>query len=1058
MSVFLPPYLIDLATGEKTIVEGPRAAYGVTPDGKTFAYEGADYSSSFTLSGGGTPESYLLVIGKIVEGLSSWVLKKSGANTGLRIYLNKWRLVAADGTMCETTVNAAAGDVMFARGKSAGYELITHSERLTGSSGYGNWNALETIGGAAGNGDLALIIRWVGDENTPTTEEAQQLIENPWQIFQPQTYQLPTLAAVEHELALIESRVPWIDKPHASARPSSEFAKDLWQFIVPAADGWANIAPQTKGDWDLGVGTLAPGVDSSLGRSWGLLTNTNDVACQIHTGAGGKVRPNKPITLMARVNIQGNKYGQIHLTFSDTGWNADGYHTHYRWVINPTNHYAPKMYFGWTDSAKAAHFFITPAADTRIDTDTIVAVVYDFSTLRFFVDGVEVHTVAISSDFTEDPIDHSSGLIRAFYSDSTNGPRCTSDFLTIHNRAMSNEEIAHYSEDFNGRAFEPRTDLIPQTVNEGARNFAEVKIPWAEKPDVSARLDLTNPIAKKLSAAFIFNEGSGEVRDLLGSGKNGVVNPLATGWGVNEQGRKVQTLRNGGWNAYGIDWADGPSLNASSVNNVVSMFVSIGEIYGRSSDGVNLVNVDSAGLGLTATRTVNFKTGATIRITGVTPLPIEGGTVGCTYRPTDLNSGIYINGNLDATQSNDVAYTFDKKLTLLGGMPGNGFLETDYQLLYLFDGVELTAEEFKSLHDDPYQILQPRTEYVQADAQVSVIVGGVVVGEVFPFGSGISSIVGSTFVLSEAFNFNPGSDPIVGQVLSVGTGVVFNVNGDIYFANPLALAEGIVFSQNIQEAIGRGFSIEESISFAPAGGITPSPFALSEGVSMALSENDTSYGLQFSMSESNSITFGVDSDVVTGLGFSLAQSESVDFNIADSFMSSSQFGVIEGDGVAFNRGSATIASPDFVISESIVFSRGSVAPVGPSFLISEGKTVSMGLGAVGHMGVPFVTLNPASMQLGGMIPQGLSFSVVSGTGESFGVGLGVCQSFGFSVEEQVNFARSGQFVTYSFNAVIGGLTPIEGDVSYTIDADGGSVQLYYNGDGEYFVIDSTTEV
>lgn len=762
MSVFLPPYLIDLATGEKTIAEAARAGYGVTKYGNTYAYVGAEYSTAFTLSGGGVQESYLFVIGGIKDAYNNYVLKKSGANTGLLLYQNKWRLVASDGTQCETVNDALPGDVVFAQGVSGNYKLITRSESLASSAAYSNWADLTLLGAKEGNGDSALIIRWVGVENTPTTEEVQQLIENPWQIFQPQTYQLPTLAAVEHELALIESRVPWTDKPHTSARPSGEFAKDLWQFIVPAADGWANIAPQTKGDWDLGVGTLAPGVDSSLGRSWGLLTNTNDVACQIHTGAGGKVRPNKPITLMARVNIQGNKYGQIHLTFSDTGWNADGYHTHYRWVINPTNHYAPKMYFGWTDSAKAAHFFITPAAETRIDTDTIVAVVYDFSTLRFFVDGVEVHTVAISSDFTEDPIDHSSGLIRAFYSDSTNGPRCTSDFLTIHNRAMSNEEIAHYSEDFNGRAFEPRTDLIPQTVNEGARNFAEVKIPWAEKPDVSARLDLTNPIAKKLSAAFIFNEGSGEVRDLLGSGKNGVVNPLATGWGVNEQGRKVQTLRNGGWNAYGIDWADGPSLNASSVNNVVSMFVSIGEIYGRSSDGVNLVNCTNSGLGLTATRTVNFKIGSTIRIIGVTPLPIEGGTVGCTYRPTDLNSGIYINGNLDATQSNDVAYTFDKKLTLLGGMPGNGFLETDYQLLYLFDGVELTAEEFKSLHDDPYQILQPRTEYVQADAQVSVIVGG--------------SSITATAVLSSALS-----------VLSAAGYV--NVQGTASFASSTSIAD-----------------------------------------------------------------------------------------------------------------------------------------------------------------------------------------------------------------------------------------------------------------------------
>lgn len=189
MSVFLPPFKKNLS-GSGSMTESTAAAYGITPYGKTFAYTGDAFNDAFTLPTGSAPESYLFVAATVGANNSVYVLGSSA--DGIGFDSGNWKLRPKGSNRCISTVAAAAGDVVYAQGIDGDYKLVTQNEVVTNTGSFGNLDLVE-VGDSAAN-SLALIVRWEGTD-VPNDAEIQQLVNNPWQIFEPQTQYLPTGAA-----------------------------------------------------------------------------------------------------------------------------------------------------------------------------------------------------------------------------------------------------------------------------------------------------------------------------------------------------------------------------------------------------------------------------------------------------------------------------------------------------------------------------------------------------------------------------------------------------------------------------------------------------------------------------------------------------------------------------------------------------------------------------------------------------------------------------------------------------------------------------------------------
>lgn len=177
LSVFLPPHLVDLATGKTSLTKTAYGKFGVGRSGLEYEYTGSDFNNSFTAADGGTGESWLFVVDSIPSAADYIV---GSSSNGLRNNVGTLNLNVASSTRCQGAAAIAAGDVVYAQGTNANYRLVTRYESLADTGSFGNWANLSGLGERAG-AKYALGIRWVGAP--PPLPLVLSLIDNPWQVI-----------------------------------------------------------------------------------------------------------------------------------------------------------------------------------------------------------------------------------------------------------------------------------------------------------------------------------------------------------------------------------------------------------------------------------------------------------------------------------------------------------------------------------------------------------------------------------------------------------------------------------------------------------------------------------------------------------------------------------------------------------------------------------------------------------------------------------------------------------------------------------------------------------
>lgn len=422
----------------------------------------------------------------------------------------------------------------------------------------------------------------------------------------------------------------------------------------------------------------------------------------------------------------------------------------------------------------------------------------------------------------------------------------------------------------------------------------------------------------------------------------------------------------------------------------------------------------------------------------------------CMGRYDGANVALWVDGKpaasspLTGTMNDTNQYSWQVN----GGHTGDGYnTDTDIFLSLAWTRA-LTDQEMRSISRNPWQIFKPKEVYV---------VDFVVAGQTVPFNVGDFSIVGNKFILSEQFNFNTAVGVVLGKIMAVGEGISFGPGLDVYYANPMSINEGVAFSVGSQQAAGSPFSIGETIAFAPTGGFTSSPFALQEGIEMAQGgANITSF--PFSLVAGEVIGFELGVDAILGSPFTVTQTDSISFGIATAPVTGKAFSLSVGNSVAFNTGNGVAAGSSMSAGEQFNFHQGVDVLGGFSFGVSESQIIPMSVGADSIVGSPMTSAESMSMTLGSAVGQGFTFDVSESNNIPFAFGSGVTQGQAFISNEQIVFSTAGLFTTYPFGIVVGSPPLIDGQLTHTLNINGGSVQLYFNGIDEYFVIDSTTEV
>lgn len=178
--------LMDAGDGKRSHLS--RGSVGLIKSGRhgqTFAYAGADFSNAFTLdqSSGAPFECWLVLYAAAPKALSlNATLGHTTACMGSNAARNPLIRASATNVLVGTT-QIGAGDAVFYVGKNADYRIYHRGVKATAAAAFGHVTSMTSIG--EGDGDeWPLFARWAGE--IPPDDLIWQLLENPWQLFEPE--------------------------------------------------------------------------------------------------------------------------------------------------------------------------------------------------------------------------------------------------------------------------------------------------------------------------------------------------------------------------------------------------------------------------------------------------------------------------------------------------------------------------------------------------------------------------------------------------------------------------------------------------------------------------------------------------------------------------------------------------------------------------------------------------------------------------------------------------------------------------------------------------------
>jgi len=243
------------------------------------------------------------------------------------------------------------------------------------------------------------------------------------------------------------------------------------------------------------------------------------------------------------------------------------------------------------------------------------------------------------------------------------------------------------------------------------------KIPWTKKPELpQSKIDWSNPIARGLKIALLVNEGSGLIsRNIADKNNNGVMLSADGGYGVNSKGRYWAATDNTG-NQRAIEVAVNPSEGSS--NRTVMLGLTPVTAYPAGERLIATAGAEAVGERWTF-KTSNGNLRIEIQGSGysssLAPIENEYNVAGCRLNGTTLGShDLFLNGETESTSGGGTVNTAASVFTVLGAAPNSGGGErNDAQLTFCYHWDRALSDiEMLSIQQNPYQILQPRTQYI----------------------------------------------------------------------------------------------------------------------------------------------------------------------------------------------------------------------------------------------------------------------------------------------------------------------------------------------------------
>lgn len=256
-------------------------------------------------------------------------------------------------------------------------------------------------------------------------------------------------------------------------------------------------------------------------------------------------------------------------------------------------------------------------------------------------------------------------------------------------------------------------------------SFIPVRKPHIVKPDY-AEIDWNNPITNGLKAAWLFNEGAGvTVRDLTGKTGDATLDSGLT-WGTGPSGREVQnwdytTSRKAAVSGFNGILGGNPRsfiCSAESTGGTLSSITHSLEGYGHPTNNYERWNFrinDSVGNGTVGALRIEFNGGYIVASTDVYPARFIGGY--SFPKGGNLNDAtIYVNGipeTLSGDSGANAVNTTSSATYWIGGMDTgtDRFWTGNYHFAYLWER-ELSAAEHLAIANNPYQILRPKTDFI----------------------------------------------------------------------------------------------------------------------------------------------------------------------------------------------------------------------------------------------------------------------------------------------------------------------------------------------------------
>lgn len=262
------------------------------------------------------------------------------------------------------------------------------------------------------------------------------------------------------------------------------------------------------------------------------------------------------------------------------------------------------------------------------------------------------------------------------------------DDIRIHDRLLSaNEAKALYENSF--QTLQPRTQYLPLTVPAAlSTGMFKRRIPWARKPNGTPSIDWSNPLSKDLSQAiFNFRRDSVRKANLVESG-----NP------VHIRGNWVNDGTDDA-----IDLPSGTFLNSSDYTIFIRF--SVTSYATKVAAGANATPdtwIGSTSSGYT------FRAPTTQLTHNATDTGVLH-TLACVSRGG--NAELYFDGTLSASAGAQATQGGGESKLGQYGSNTSYNLDGEYEYFIKYDRA-LSASEIKSISDNPYQIIQPRTQYI----------------------------------------------------------------------------------------------------------------------------------------------------------------------------------------------------------------------------------------------------------------------------------------------------------------------------------------------------------